>query len=34
MGMENEISPANANRAPPGKEQQAAGVGILLQSMM
>nr|AWS33582.1 sodium/hydrogen exchanger 6 [Trifolium repens] len=34
MGTENEISPADAHRAPPGKEQQAAGVGILLQIMM
>ncbi|GAU44627.1 hypothetical protein TSUD_379060 [Trifolium subterraneum] len=34
MGSENEISPADAHRAPPGKEQQAAGVGILLQIMM
>lgn len=33
MGSENEISPADAHRAP-GKEQQAAGVGILLQIMM
>ncbi|KAI4296111.1 hypothetical protein L6164_036096 [Bauhinia variegata] len=33
MAMEDEISPADA-RAPPGKEQQAAGVGILLQIMM
>ncbi|KAL5097593.1 hypothetical protein RYX36_001920 [Vicia faba] len=33
MGSENEISPADARKAP-GKEQQAAGVGILLQIMM
>ncbi|KAI5446938.1 sodium/hydrogen exchanger 6 [Lathyrus oleraceus] len=33
MGSENEISPADALKAP-GKEQQAAGVGILLQIMM
>jgi len=34
MGSENEISPADVRKAPPGKEQQAAGVGILLQIMM
>lgn len=34
MGSENEISPADVHKAPPGKEQQAAGVGILLQIMM
>ncbi|KAJ7967896.1 Sodium/hydrogen exchanger [Quillaja saponaria] len=33
MAMEDLISPADG-RAPPGKEQQAAGVGILLQIMM
>ncbi|RDX83538.1 Sodium/hydrogen exchanger 6 [Mucuna pruriens] len=33
MGSETEISPADAHKAP-GKEQQAAGVGILLQIMM
>ncbi|XP_057429509.1 sodium/hydrogen exchanger 6-like [Lotus japonicus] len=33
MGSENEISPADGHKAP-GKEQQAAGVGILLQIMM
>ncbi|KAJ7946489.1 Sodium/hydrogen exchanger [Quillaja saponaria] len=33
MGMEDVISPVDS-RAPPGKEQQAAGVGILLQIMM
>ncbi|KAM1154889.1 hypothetical protein ACFX19_037822 [Malus domestica] len=41
MAMEDEhqlmaiqISPADANGTTPGKEQQAAGVGILLQIMM
>ncbi|XP_061354210.1 sodium/hydrogen exchanger 6-like isoform X1 [Gastrolobium bilobum] len=33
MGAEDEISPADGHRVP-GKEQQAAGVGILLQIMM
>ncbi|KAK7303479.1 hypothetical protein RJT34_14386 [Clitoria ternatea] len=33
MASESEISPADTGRAP-GKEQQAAGVGILLQIMM
>lgn len=33
MGGEDEISPADA-RGAPGKDQQAAGVGILLQIMM
>ncbi|KAK7331208.1 hypothetical protein VNO77_25426 [Canavalia gladiata] len=33
MGSETDISPADARRAP-GKDQQAAGVGILLQIMM
>jgi len=33
MASEIEISPADARKAP-GKEQQAAGVGILLQIMM
>ncbi|XP_059437165.1 sodium/hydrogen exchanger 6-like [Corylus avellana] len=34
MGIEDEISPADARGSSPGKEQQAAGVGILLQIMM
>ncbi|KAL4321015.1 hypothetical protein AHAS_Ahas14G0068200 [Arachis hypogaea] len=35
MGMEDDISPADAHGSKtPGKEQQAAGVGILLQIMM
>lgn len=35
MGVSDEISPADAHGgSSPGKEQQAAGVGILLQIMM
>jgi sodium/hydrogen exchanger 8 len=34
MGIDDEISPADARGSSPGKEQQAAGVGILLQIMM
>ena len=35
MGISDEISPADAHGgSSPGKEQQAAGVGILLQIMM
>lgn len=34
MGIEFEISPADARGSTPGQDQQAAGVGILLQIMM